>query len=614
MSPLMMGSKQVKAVSAEELSDPVGSPRAGPGVRRGRARPAGCRVGAGGRRQDRRADLEGGQPHRGRARGCDRLGQVQPLQRAGRGRRGRRRRSPAHDLAAGGRGLGRRGRHRAARLAVGRAAPPRDAARQRRRPTRRPGPSTAWSCSTCPTSTRGSSPTGSSPSGCWSSSTCSSGSPTRRSTPTPGCTTTTCGCWPPTTPSRWWSSTRPTASTARQPARSVATCRGWLLTTGSPACRSSPPPPPPAPGSTTCGCGSRPPWPPRTPPSTACSPTCRPARARCAGEWRPPSRACPTRSTSELVDALARAAGIPTVVAAVERDYRNQAWGRTGWPFTRWVRALRPDPMKRLRLNTRDAVEEKLAVTAGDVRTVLGRSSLPPPTPAARSAVELATRRVGDQAAEGLPNRWAEAVADAATPAGPRARRRARPGGRRHLAEDASTVVVAGLRRGPARPRRGRGARIPVARRARRDGVAAAPRHRHPAARTTALPAPDVRRWAAARAGPLAGAGPGARASRCAGAGDVRSGVADRQGGRGGVPSGSSVRCAGRAGPASADPSSRSTSRSSSRAVEAGLLHRSARGVALSTGDLMDRRSALAGSPQWCRTSGVVPAGPTQMR
>ncbi len=129
--------------------------------------------------------------------------------------------------------------------------------------------------------------------------------------------------------------------------------------------------------------------------------------------------ALPETVDAELVDALSRAAGIPTVVAAVERDYRNQAWGRTGWPFTRWVRALRPDPMKRLRLNTRDAVEEKLAVTAGDVRTVLGRSSLPPPTPSARSAVELATRRVGDQAAEGLPNRWAEAVADAATPPGP---------------------------------------------------------------------------------------------------------------------------------------------------------------------------------------------------
>ncbi|KRF24420.1 YfjP family GTPase [Phycicoccus sp. Soil803] len=137
------------------------------------------------------------------------------------------------------------------------------------------------------------------------------------------------------------------------------------------------------------------------------------------GGVAPTEPTLPESVDAELVDALSRAAGIPTVVAAVERDYRNQAWGRTGWPFTRWVRALRPDPMKRLRLNTRDAVEEKLAVTAGDVRTVLGRSSLPPPTPAARSAVELATRRVGDQAAEGLPNRWAEAVADAATPPGP---------------------------------------------------------------------------------------------------------------------------------------------------------------------------------------------------
>ena len=121
----------------------------------------------------------------------------------------------------------------------------------------------------------------------------------------------------------------------------------------------------------------------------------------------------------ELVDALGRAAGVPTVVAAVERDYRNQAWGRTGWPFTRWVRGLRPDPMKRLRLNARDAVEEKLAVTASDVRSVLGRSSLPPASPAARAAVDLATRRVGDLAADGLPPRWADAVSDAATPPGP---------------------------------------------------------------------------------------------------------------------------------------------------------------------------------------------------
>jgi GTP-binding protein EngB required for normal cell division len=128
---------------------------------------------------------------------------------------------------------------------------------------------------------------------------------------------------------------------------------------------------------------------------------------------------------AELVDALSRAAGIPIVVNAVERDYRQEAWARTGWPFTRWARALRPDPLKRLRLgkgekDSRDAGTQLLpGVSAAEVRSALGRSSLPPPTPAARSAVELATRRVGERAGQGLPVPWAEAAADAATPPGP---------------------------------------------------------------------------------------------------------------------------------------------------------------------------------------------------
>lgn len=128
---------------------------------------------------------------------------------------------------------------------------------------------------------------------------------------------------------------------------------------------------------------------------------------------------------AELVDALSRAAGIPIVVNAVERDYRQEAWARTGWPFTRWARALRPDPLKRLRLgkdekDSRDAGTQLLpGVSAAEVRSALGRSSLPPPTPAARSAVELATRRVGERAGQGLPIPWAEAAAYAATPPGP---------------------------------------------------------------------------------------------------------------------------------------------------------------------------------------------------
>lgn len=116
----------------------------------------------------------------------------------------------------------------------------------------------------------------------------------------------------------------------------------------------------------------------------------------------------------ELVDALARSAGIPTVVDAVARDFRMEAWGHTGWPFTRWVRAFKPQPLKRLRLDR--TAEGAPDITDADVRSVLGRSSIPPPTPAARSAVELATRRLGHAAGEGLPQRWADAVGDAAAP------------------------------------------------------------------------------------------------------------------------------------------------------------------------------------------------------
>ena len=130
------------------------------------------------------------------------------------------------------------------------------------------------------------------------------------------------------------------------------------------------------------------------------------------------------RVDADLVDALSRAAGLPVVLAAVERDYRREAWSRTGWPFTRWVRALQPDPLRRLRLRTDRGSDRggdraaQDAITAADVRAVLGRSSLPPATPAARSSVELATRDLGDRAGAALPQRWADSVAAAATPPG----------------------------------------------------------------------------------------------------------------------------------------------------------------------------------------------------
>ncbi|MEO8518129.1 MAG: GTPase [Dermatophilaceae bacterium] len=118
---------------------------------------------------------------------------------------------------------------------------------------------------------------------------------------------------------------------------------------------------------------------------------------------------------ADLVDALGRAAGIPVIVDAVEKDYRREAGARTGWPLTRWVRALRPAPLKLLRLN-QGAAARSGKITESDVRSVLGRSSLPSASPAARSAVELATRELGDRAGRGLPQLWTDAVTNAATP------------------------------------------------------------------------------------------------------------------------------------------------------------------------------------------------------
>jgi hypothetical protein len=120
---------------------------------------------------------------------------------------------------------------------------------------------------------------------------------------------------------------------------------------------------------------------------------------------------------TSLVDALSRAAGIPVILDAVERDFRREAAVSTGWPVTRWTRALRPEPLKRLGLG-KDSSGISATISQSDVRSVLGRSSLPPATPAARSAVALATRELGDRAGRPLPQVWTDAVTDAAMPPG----------------------------------------------------------------------------------------------------------------------------------------------------------------------------------------------------
>ena len=113
-----------------------------------------------------------------------------------------------------------------------------------------------------------------------------------------------------------------------------------------------------------------------------------------------------------LVAALGAAAGIPAVGAAVQRAAVHRAVASTGFPFTRWLRRLRPDPLRRLHL---DRARTK-AVTAGtdDLVPTSQRTSLPATGAVERSRVELALRRLADDAAAGLPDPWPDAVRDAA--------------------------------------------------------------------------------------------------------------------------------------------------------------------------------------------------------
>jgi GTP-binding protein EngB required for normal cell division len=93
-----------------------------------------------------------------------------------------------------------------------------------------------------------------------------------------------------------------------------------------------------------------------------------------------------------LRGALAGAAGVPTVVRAVEQAHRRRGALAVGWPFVRWVCRFRPDPLRRLRLPERPAPEV--------------RTSLPAVSQVQREQVAAATRALASGAAGELPPPW----------------------------------------------------------------------------------------------------------------------------------------------------------------------------------------------------------------
>ena len=104
---------------------------------------------------------------------------------------------------------------------------------------------------------------------------------------------------------------------------------------------------------------------------------------------------------SELVDSFADAAGVPTVVRAVEKATRVRANRATGWPVTSWLSKLKPDPLKRLHLDLGTKGKE---LTAGS------RASIPQASQVQRARVDTAVRAVADAASAELSKPWAAAV------------------------------------------------------------------------------------------------------------------------------------------------------------------------------------------------------------
>ena len=114
-------------------------------------------------------------------------------------------------------------------------------------------------------------------------------------------------------------------------------------------------------------------------------------------------------ASRELVAALSAAAGVPAVGAAVQRAAVHRAVAATGSPYTRWVRRLRPDPLRRLHL---DRLRPQALDPASD--GPVARTSLPEASIVERSRVDLALRGLADTAADGLPDPWPDAVRAAA--------------------------------------------------------------------------------------------------------------------------------------------------------------------------------------------------------
>ncbi|EON24878.1 MULTISPECIES: YfjP family GTPase [Nocardioides] len=112
-------------------------------------------------------------------------------------------------------------------------------------------------------------------------------------------------------------------------------------------------------------------------------------------------RSLSSERIAALDDAFADAAGVPTVVKAVEDSTRIRANRATGWPVTAWFSRLKPDPLKRLHLDLG---------SAGKQLTGAARTSVPKATGVQKARVDTEVRALADQVSDGMGQPWVTSI------------------------------------------------------------------------------------------------------------------------------------------------------------------------------------------------------------
>ena len=108
----------------------------------------------------------------------------------------------------------------------------------------------------------------------------------------------------------------------------------------------------------------------------------------------------PRRVAATLSSELVGASGLSAVCDAVAAGHRRDAARRTGWPFTRWLRSLRPHPLRRLHLGQGSG----------------GRATLPEPSGVQKTRSEAAVVGAVREVTASMPEPWPELLRSASMP------------------------------------------------------------------------------------------------------------------------------------------------------------------------------------------------------